>query len=255
MGFEIESGIVLSDNYAVLVHCTETGRTAAIDAASPDAYETLIARTGWQPDTVLITHHHGDHTDGIAALKAKYGARVIGPKGEADKIEGLDETVGGGDTVEFGAGRFEVIDTPGHTLGHISYFDPDGPTLFCADALFSLGCGRMFEGDPESMWEGLKRLRSLPDETIVYCGHEYTEANARYAMSVDGDNADLQVRAAEVAKLRAGGKPTVPFNLGIDKKANPFLRADDPALARRMGLSGAEPFEVFAAIRKGKDNF
>jgi len=255
LAFEIICRPVLGDNYAVLIHCPLTGKTAAIDAASETAYDGVLAETGWRIDMILITHHHGDHTDGIGALKQRFGAEVIGPEGERDKIVGLDRTVGGGERIALGAQNLEIIDTPGHTLGHIAYFDPAGKNLFSADALFSLGCGRMFEGTPGPMWAGLEKLRDLPDETEVYCGHEYSAANAKFALSVDPDNPALVARAAEIARLRADNKPTVPFNLGIDKAANPFLRADDPALAARMGLAGANPGDVFGAIRKAKDNF
>src|SRR5690606_377180 len=183
------------------------------------------------------------------------GARVVGPRDEADKIEGLDELVGDGDVVALGESRFEVMATPGHTLGHIVFFDPAGKHLFSADALFSLGVGRMCEGTPGPMWEGVRRLRELPDETMVYCGHEYTESNAKFALSIDPDNAALKARADEVMALRAAGKPTIPFNLGEDKKANPFLRADAPELAKVYGLEGKDAGEVFGAIRRGKDNF
>lgn len=244
-----------SDNFGYLVHDTDTGRTAAIDAPEAAAIRTALTRRGWTLSDIFITHHHIDHVEGIAELKAAFGARVVGPAAEADKIEGLDELVGDGDVVRLGETRFEVMATPGHTLGHIVFYDRDGGHLFSADALFSLGVGRMFEGTPGPMWAGLERLRALPDATLVYCGHEYTQSNARFALSIDAENPALKARAAEVDALRAAGRPTIPFSLGEDKKANPFLRADAPELARYYGLDGAPPAEVFAAIRKGKDNF
>lgn len=244
-----------SDNFGYLLHDEASGRTAALDAPEAGAIRAALARRGWTLSDIFITHHHLDHVEGIAELKAAFGCRVVGPRDEADKIEGLDELVGDGDRVELGETSFDIIATPGHTLGHIVYLDPAGKHLFSADALFSLGVGRMFEGTPGPMWAGLERLRALPDETLVYCGHEYTESNARFALSIDPDNAALQARAAEVKALREAGKPTIPFNLGEDKKANPFLRADAPELARHYGLEGREPHEIFAAIRKGKDNF
>lgn len=244
-----------SDNYGYLVHDEGSGRTAAIDAPETHAIREALQARGWTLNDILITHHHIDHVEAIADLKAEYGARVVGPAAEADKIDGLDELVEDGDVVMVGETRFEIMATPGHTLGHIVYFEPIGRHLFSADALFSLGVGRMFEGTPGPMWDGLKRLRALPDDTLVYCGHEYTEANARFALSIDPDNKALQQRADVVFSLRNGGKPTIPFELGEDKRANPFLRADAPELARHYGLEGADPAEVFAAIRKGKDNF
>ncbi|MBJ6987680.1 MULTISPECIES: hydroxyacylglutathione hydrolase [unclassified Devosia] len=243
------------DNYGYLVHDEATGRTAAIDAPETAAIEKALKARGWTLTDILITHHHIDHVEAIADLKASYGARVVGPKAEADKIEGLDELVGEGDIVSVGDAKLEVFATPGHTLGHIVFYNAEGGHLFSADALFSLGVGRMFEGTPGPMWDGVKRLRDLPDATLVYCGHEYTASNARFALSIDPNNAALQARAAEVTALRDAGKPTIPFNLGEDKKANPFLRADAPELAQFYGLSGADAGEVFGAIRKGKDTF
>lgn len=243
------------DNYGYLVHDEATGRTAAIDAPETAAIKAALTRRGWTLSDIFITHHHIDHVEAIADLKAEFGARVVGPRDEADKIEGLDELVGDGDEIVLGDSTFAVMATPGHTLGHIVFYNAEGGHLFSADALFSLGVGRMFEGTPGPMWEGVRRLRELPDETIVYCGHEYTESNARFALSIDPDNAALQKRAAEVKALRAEGKPTIPFNLGEDKKANPFLRADAPELAKHYGLEGAAHGDVFGAIRKGKDTF
>lgn len=244
-----------SDNFGYLVHDTATGRTAAIDAPEAAAIVAALERRGWNLTDIFITHHHIDHVEAIPELKARFGARVVGPRAEADKIADLDVLVGGGDTVTLGDTSFNIHDTPGHTLGHIIFHDPVGKHLFSADALFSLGVGRMFEGTPGPMWEGVKLMRALPDDTLVYCGHEYTASNAKFALSVDPDNAALQKRAAEVTALRAEGKPTIPFNLGEDKAANPFMRADDAGIARHFGLEGASPAEVFAAIRKAKDTF
>ena len=244
-----------SDNFGYLVHDEASGRTAAIDAPEAGPIREALDQRGWTLTDIFITHHHIDHVEAIADLKQAFGTRVVGPRDEADKIEGLDELVGDGDTLELGETRFAVMATPGHTLGHVVFYDAQGGHLFSADALFSLGVGRMFEGTPGPMWAGLKRLRELPDDTLVYCGHEYTQSNAKFALSIDPDNAALKARAAEVEGLRAAGRPTIPFNLGEDKKANPFLRADAPELARHYGLDGTDPAEVFAAIRKGKDNF
>ncbi|WP_297110671.1 hydroxyacylglutathione hydrolase [uncultured Devosia sp.] len=255
MGLIVDVFSARSDNFGYLVHDEATGRTAAIDAPEAAAIREALVQRGWTLTDIFITHHHVDHVEAIPELKAAFGARVVGPREEADKIEGLDELVGDGDVITLGETSFEVMATPGHTLGHVVFYDRAGGHLFSADALFSLGVGRMFEGTPGPMWAGLKRLRDLPDETLVYCGHEYTQSNARFALSIDPDNAALKARAAEVDSLRAAGRPTIPFNLGADKKANPFLRADAPELARHYGLEGADPADVFAAIRKGKDNF
>lgn len=255
MGLIVDVFGARSDNFGYLVHDTATGRTAAIDAPEAAAIKTALIHRGWTLTDIFITHHHIDHVEGIAELKAEFGVRVVGPRAEADKIAGLDMLVGGGETVMLGETVFDIFDAPGHTLGHIVFHDAAGKHLFTADALFSLGVGRMFEGTPGPMWEGVKALRNLPDETLVYCGHEYTASNAKFALSIDPDNAALKARAAEVTALREAGKATIPFPLGEDKAANPFLRADDPVLARHFGLEGADPAAVFAAIRKGKDTF
>lgn len=255
MGLIVDVFAARTDNFGYLAHDTATGRTAAIDAPEAAAIRNALVHRGWTLSDIFITHHHLDHVEAIPELKSEFGARVVGPRGEADKIAGLDELVGGGDQVRLGDTVFDIYDTPGHTLGHIVYHDRAGKHLFTADALFSLGVGRMFEGTPGPMWAGLERLRSLPDDTLVYCGHEYTASNAKFALSIDPDNSALQRRAAEVEALRTAGKFTIPFPLGEDKKANPFLRADDPLFARRYALEGAAPADVFAAIRKGKDNF
>jgi len=244
-----------TDNYGYLAHDTQSGRTAAIDAPEVEAIKTALLHRGWTLSDILVTHHHRDHVEGIGALKAEFGVTVTGPRAEADKIEGLDVLVQPGETVMLGKTAFEVIFTPGHTLGHVCYFDRPGLHLFTGDALFSLGCGRMFEGTPEPMWEGLERLRALPDDTLVYCGHEYSEANARFALSVDPDNLDLKLKAEQVRTLRQAGRFTVPTRLGDEKAANPFLRADMPALAAATNLVGAAPWQVFAALRKAKDEF
>ena len=255
MGLSVDVFAARSDNFGYLAHDEETGRTAAIDAPEAGPIRAALARRGWSLTDIFITHHHADHVEAIGELKAAFGARVTGPAAEAGKIDGLDELVHDGDRVGLGRTTLEVIATPGHTLGHVVYYDAAGGHLFSADALFSLGAGRMFEGTPGPMWEGLKRLRALPDDTLVYCGHEYTLANARFALSIDPDNAALRARAAEAEALRKEGRFTIPFRLGEDKRANPFLRADAPELAAHYGLDGTDPAAVFAAIRKGKDDF
>jgi hydroxyacylglutathione hydrolase len=254
MALIVETFPARTDNFGYLAHDEASGKTAAVDAPEAGPILDALRRRGWTLDLVLITHHHQDHVEAIPDLKAM-GARVVGPRAEADKIAGLEELVEAGDRVSLGETVFDVLATPGHTLGHIVYHDAAGGHLFSADALFSLGVGRMFEGTPGPMWEGVERLRALPDETLVYCGHEYTQSNARFALSVDPDNVALQLRAAEVDALRSQGKFSVPFKLGEDKRANPFLRADDPNLARRFGLDESDPAAVFAAIRKAKDEF
>lgn len=244
-----------SDNYGYLVHDEASGKTAAIDAGEFAAIETALRHRGWTLSDLFITHHHIDHVEALPELKRAFGVTVTGPKYEANQIEGLDVLVEAGDAVMLGETRFDVLHAPGHTLGHICYHDAAGKHLFTADALFSLGVGRMFEGTPGPMWEGLERLRALPDDTLVYPGHEYTLSNARFALSVDPDNADLRQRAEEVQHLRNAGRFTIPVPLGLEKRTNPFLRADTPAMAKAMGLEGDDPAAVFGALRKAKDNF
>lgn len=245
----------LSDNFGYLVRDTGSGRVAAIDAPEEGAILAELEKRGWTLTDILVTHHHSDHTDAIAPLKRRFDAHAIGPREEAGKIAGLDTLVGGGDTVTLGETVFEVFDVPGHTLGHIAFFSPADKALFSADALFSLGVGRMFEGDAESMWAGLERLKALPGETKIYCGHEYTLSNAKFALSVDPDNAALKTRADEARRQIDAGEPTIPARLSEELAANPFLRADTPDLAQAMNLAGAPAWQVFGALRKAKDNF
>lgn len=255
MGIEIAVFPARSDNFGYLVHERETGRTAAIDAPEEAAILAALDRHGWVLSDILVTHHHPDHVEAIAPLKVRFGAKVTGPRAEADKIAGLDVLVGDGDTVALGVTEFSVIAVPGHTLGHIAYYSAAEKVLFCADALLSLGVGRMFEGTPGQMWAGLTRLRALDPQTRVYCGHEYTLSNARFALSVDPDNAALKARAAEAEGQRARGEATIPSLLADEIAANPFLRADDSGIAARIGLAGAAPAEVFGALRAAKDKF
>jgi hydroxyacylglutathione hydrolase len=245
----------LSDNYGVLLHAPDGGATAAIDAPEAKAVEEALAKTGWRLTDILVTHHHGDHTAGIGALKARHTCRVVAPRNEAARIAQVDETVGEGETVRVGALEGRVIETPGHTAGHISYFFPADKLAFVGDTLFSIGCGRVIEGNPEMMWQSLLKLRALPDDTRFYCGHEYTEANVRFAKTIEPDNKSLATRADEVARLRAAGKPTIPATIGAEKSENPFLRADVPDVAKAVGLAGSPAWKVFAEIRERKNRF
>ncbi len=245
----------LSDNFGVLIHDTDSGLTAAIDAPEFDAVKHRLAERGWKLDQILVTHHHADHVDGILPLKQAYGCTVIGPAGEADKIPGIDRTVKEGDVLKFGGYDIAVLETPGHTLGHISYHIPAAKVAFVADTLFSLGCGRVIEGTFPMMWNSLEKLLALPDDTVVYCGHEYTKSNARFALTIEPANSDLILRAREVDALRAEDKATLPTTIGLEKKTNPFLRVDEPAVRDLLGMPDASRAEVFGEIRTRKDNF
>lgn len=255
MAIRIEQFTCRSDNFGVLAHDEASGETLIVDAPELAPILAAIERTGWTPKTLIVTHHHGDHVEANLALKERYGLKIVGPAKEASKIPGIDRAVAEGDTLSLGAGPIRVIDTPGHTLGHISYHLPEAKIAFVADTLFALGCGRLLEGTPEMMLGSLKKLAALEPQTQFYCGHEYTLSNARFALSVDPENAALRKRAAEVEKLRAAGKPTLPATIGEELETNPFLRADDPAIRRLLGMESAPEVEVFAEIRRRKDSF
>jgi hydroxyacylglutathione hydrolase len=245
----------LSDNFGVLIHDPASGATASIDAPEAAPVEAALKKTGWKLTDILVTHHHADHTAGIGELKANHKCRVVAPRAEAQRIAHVDETVGEGDKVKVGSLEGSVLDTPGHTSGHISYFFPADKLAFVGDTLFSIGCGRVIEGTPEMMWDSLLKLRALPDDTRFYCGHEYTEANIRFAKTIEPNNKALAARGAEVAKLLAAGKPTIPAIIAAEKAANPFLRADDAEMADAVGLGGAPAWKVFAEIRQRKNRF
>lgn len=253
-GLEFFQFPTLSDNYGVLVHDRNSGQTASIDAPDAGDVRAALAKKGWTLSHILVTHHHFDHVQGIAALKAETGCHVRGPAEEADKIDTLDETLSDGDVFTFGGEAVHVISTPGHTLGMINFHFPNSGVVFTGDTLFALGCGRLFEGDPQMMWQSMQKLMTLPPETQIYCGHEYTQANARFALTIDPDNSRLVIRAAQIDALRAAGKPTLPTTLGEELATNPFLRAGDKAIRRNLGLEAASDSAVFAEIRKRKDN-
>ena len=244
-----------SDNYGVLVHDKATGATAAIDA--PDAEELLAALhgKGWKLTHILTTHHHQDHTAGNAAVKRATGCTIVGPAKEAESIPGIDVKVSEGDTVEIGGATARVIETPGHTRGHVSYHFPDDDLVFVGDTLFSVGCGRLLEGDAKTMWASLQKLAALPPETHLYCGHEYTDANCRFALTVEPENDALRARAAEVAKLAERREPALPTTIKQELDTNPFLRPTSPAIQQRLGMEGRPLPEIFGEIRRRKDQF
>ncbi|HEY7844774.1 MAG TPA: hydroxyacylglutathione hydrolase [Bradyrhizobium sp.] len=253
MAAEIRTFTCLSDNFGYLIHDTATGATASIDAPEAGPIIKALEREGWKLTDILITHHHHDHVGGVAELKQKYGCRVVAPNDKKAQIANVDLRVANADVVKVGNLLGRVVETPGHTLDHISYVFDGEKALFAADTLFSIGCGRVFEGTHPMMWESLLKLRSLPDDFNLYCGHEYTASNVKFALTVDSDNPALKKRAEEVTKLRADNQPTIPVLLGEEKKANVFLRADDPQVAVKLHMKGASAADVFGELRERKN--
>ena len=243
----------LSDNYAFLVHNRDTGETALVDAPEAAPIKGALKAKGWTLTDILITHHHNDHIGAVADLRD--GARVIGAARDAHRLPPLDVQVADGDRIEVCGVATHVMDVSGHTVGHIAFHMPEPELLFTADSLMALGCGRLFEGTPAQMWESLLKLRALPGDTIVCSGHEYTESNARFALSLDPDNAALISRYNGIKAARAAGRPTVPSALDEEMRTNPFLRADDPAMKAAIGMTAASDVDVFAEIRVRKDKF
>jgi len=252
---EVEILPALSDNYVYVLRQPSSGAVGVVDPAEAGPVLDFLSQKGWSLDWIISTHHHADHTAGNLEVKEKTGCRIVGPAADRARIPGIDVAVGDGDAFRLGDAEARVFDTPGHTRGHISYWFGGAQALFCADTLFSLGCGRLFEGTPEQMWNSLRKFEPLPDDTLVYCGHEYTLSNARFALTVDPDNEALQKRAAEVESLRERGERTIPSTLGEERAANPFLRPADPAIRRLLGMTEASDAEVFGEIRRRKDSF
>jgi hydroxyacylglutathione hydrolase len=247
--------VCLKDNYGVLLHDPSTGATAAIDAPEAAPIEAALAERGWRLTDILVTHHHSDHTGGIAALKKKHLCRVVAPRKEASKIQNIDVTVREGDVVQVGSMVGRILETPGHTAGHISYWFKQDKLAFVGDTLFSVGCGRILEGTPEMMWQSLLKIRNLPADTQLYCGHEYTAANVHFALSIEPKNSALRARAEEVVRLIEKKRPTIPTTIQQEKSYNPFLRADLHSVAGAINMEGANPESVFATIRARKDKF
>ena len=245
----------LSDNYAFLLHDDDTGATAVVDVPEAAPILAELKARGWTLSEILITHHHGDHIDGVPALKAETGARVVGAAADAHRLPPLDLAVAPGDAVRVGGEEGVVMDVSGHTVGHVAYHFPASKLVFTADSLMALGCGRLFEGTPQMMWDSLSRLAALPADTVVCSGHEYTAANARFALTIEPGNADLISRSEQITAARAAGKPTVPSLLAEELATNPFLRANLPQVKRAVGLPDATDTEVFAEIRARKDRF
>lgn len=252
---EMHQFLCRTDNYGLLVHDHKSGATASIDAPNAVEIERELKKRGWQLTHIFTTHHHGDHVEGNLALKEQFGCIIVGPKAEADQIPGIRKEVSGGDTFTWAGREIKIYACPGHTKGHIAYAIPAEYSLFAGDTLFSLGCGRVFEGTMEEMYHSVNQFKALSPSTYVYCGHEYTESNARFALSVEPGNRMLQQRAAVVANLRKEGKMTCPSSIGEELKTNPFLRTDSAEIRRNLKLGAASDAEVFAELRRRKDTF
>lgn len=255
MALDIRQIPVLKDNFIYLAREPKSGAVAVVDPAVAAPVLEMADRLGWKIMHILNTHHHGDHVGGNMEIKAATGCTIVGPGHDPDRIPGMDVQVKDGDSYAFGQEQAKVFFVPGHTSGHIAYWFKDSDALFCGDTMFSIGCGRLFEGTPQQMWTSLSRLRALPPQTQIFCAHEYTESNIRFAVSVDPNNAALRKREAEVKALRSVGKYSVPSTLGEERAANPFLRADAPELAAAMGMTSRSAVDVFAEVRSRKDNF
>ncbi|HLV07445.1 MAG TPA: hydroxyacylglutathione hydrolase [Croceibacterium sp.] len=253
MSLQVHQFPCLTDNYGFLLHDPASGETACIDTPDADAYLREAGAKGWRITQIWNTHWHPDHAGGNEAIKAATGCTIVAPEADAARIAGIDRTVADRDRVTLGGWSARVIDVGGHTLGHVAYHLPEAQIAFVGDSLFALGCGRMFEGTATQFWTSLSRLKSLPPETTLYCAHEYTASNARFALHADPENEALQAYADEVRRKRAAEEPTVPFTLQRELATNPFLRADTPEMRALWG--GGSPAETFAALRAAKDNF
>ena len=246
----------LTDNYIYLLHDSISGETAAIDPAIATPVADALRQNGWQLDYIFNTHHHSDHVGANLQLKQQTSCKIVGAASDRNRIPGIDIAVSEGEAVTLGHHSFQIICTPGHTTGHIVYYCADSAALFCGDTLFSLGCGRLFEGSAEQMWHSLQKLKALPGNTRVYCAHEYTQANGRFALTVEPDNPDLRERVTAVAELRRQNLPTLPSTIGLELATNPFLREHSAGLRQTIGVSDNEsPAEVFAKVRSLKDQF
>jgi hydroxyacylglutathione hydrolase len=253
-GLEIVTVPCLQDNYAYLLR-DSSGTVAVIDAPEAEPIEAALDARGWRLDWIWLTHHHGDHVGGVARLVERYGAKVAGARADAERLPPLDKTVAEGETILLGDSRAVVIDVSGHTINHVAYHFPQAKAVFTGDSLFVLGCGRVFEGTHAMMWDSLSKLARLDPATTVWCGHEYTLANLKFARAIEPGNPDLARQGAEIEAARAESRPTVPSTIGRELAANPFLRAPQPALQATLGLQGADAASVFAEVRRRKDAF
>lgn len=245
----------LNDNYGYLIHDKISNLTACVDTPDANAIEHYLDQMDWRLNFILNTHHHFDHVGGNLALKQKTRCQIVGPRADTDRIPGIDISVGEGDIFEFGASNALIYDTPGHTRGHIVYYFANAKAAFVGDTLFALGCGRLFEGSAEQMWTSLQKLLLWPDDTRIYCAHEYTQANARFALTIEPENTDLISRSREIDRLRNAGKSTIPTTIGLERKTNPFLRPHSLNLQTTLDMFGKSELAVFAEIRRRKDYF
>ena len=246
---------VLTDNYIYLIHDPVSGETATVDPALAQPVLDVLDKKGWRLTYILNTHHHWDHVGGNLELKQKTGCKIIAPHSDLDRIPGIDRGVSEDNIISLGEHQARVISTPGHTNGHIVYYFAEDGALFCGDTLFVMGCGRLFEGTPEEMWSSLQKLKALPPSTQIYCTHEYTQANGRFALSVEPDNSHTRKKMLEVQHLRTENKPTVPSTIEQELATNPFFREDSLALQETIKMVNKNPIDVFAKIRKLKDSF
>jgi hydroxyacylglutathione hydrolase len=254
-GLKVHMFPCLEDNYCYLVHDPDSGKTGVVDTPDAAAIESALTETGWTLDYILNTHHHWDHAGANLELKDRTGCTIVGPRADANRIPGIDVVVGDGEVFELGGCKAKVYDTPGHTRGHIVYhFEADG-IAFVGDTLFAMGCGRLFEGTPEQMWTSLQKIMRWPDDTQIYCAHEYTQTNARFALTVEPDNPALISRAREVDRLRAEGLPTIPTSVGLEKQTNPFMRPTSENIRATLAMEDAPVVDVFAETRRRKDQF
>ncbi len=252
---EIVQLAVLDDNYIYLIHDLESGETAAVDPAIAPPVLDKLNEKGWQLKYILNTHHHWDHVGGNLEIKAKTGCQIIASDADRERIPGIDIAVTEGDSIALGRHHAKILFTPGHTSGHIVYHFAEDNLLFCGDTLFVMGCGRLFEGSAEQLWHSLQKLKSLPESTKLFCTHEYTQTNGRFALSLEPDNERLQQKMKQVDQLRARGQSTVPSTIAEELATNPFFRETSPALQETLKMSGQRDVDIFAKIRKLKDSF
>lgn len=252
---EIEIVPCLSDNYAYVLHDAADGFCAVVDPSEAAPVLEVLRARGWKLTHVLNTHHHLDHTGGNLALKEEFGAKIVGPGKDRERIPGIDVGVDGDTSFALGKHSIRILEIPAHTRAHIAFVFESDRSVFTGDTLFAMGCGRLFEGTPEMMWSSLSTLMTLPDDTRVYCGHEYTLSNGRFALTLEPGNEDLQRRVVEVERMRAAGSPTVPSTIGLERKTNPFLRPQSREIRQTLGMENAGDVEVFAAMRARKDKF